>query len=176
MCNKRVVRTVLGSILKKQYPNGHQAITPIELLKWPLWPTYFKIHVSFRHQDSASSTQMLSQSASCRDPIGALSDEDYLCTICSYAMEVLAQICHEIISGDISIQQLHEIEKEMEKLFKLCEAVSSVSDQQLFAVDGVTAAMEKHKSEYYRLTKRVQQLRTLFFNVPHLKIGSELFT
>lgn len=91
-------------------------------------------------------------------------------------MEVLAQIYHEIISGDISIQQLHEIEKEMEKLFKLCEAASSVSDQQLFAVDDVTAAMEKHKSEYYRLTKRVQQLRTLFFNVPHLKIGSELFT
>lgn len=176
--DKRVVGIVLAALLKRQYPEDHQAVTTIELFKWPLWPTYLKIHISFRYQNpTLSAKHMHCHSGRCSEPVVPLSDEDYLCITCSHAMAVLAQVCHEIFSGDLTIQQLLKIEKQKEQLLKLCKAVSRCNDQQYFVVDVVIAAMEEHKSEYEKLTKRICQLRPILMSILcHLKIESKLFT
>lgn len=181
--DKKIVGVFLVNILKKEYPKGTHALTPTECFKWPLWPAYLKIHSSFRHHSSnVSAKHMHFQLASCSELkpvflkwIVPLSDEGTLYSACCHAVSVLEEVYRDIVSGEVSIKQLCKMEKQKEQLVRLCKAASSGKDKQYLAVGTLLHHMEKLRSEYDRLAKRVGQLKVLFSKVsPYLKIERKL--
>lgn len=175
--NKKIVTKVFGVILKMKYSGEVHSITPTEMFKWPPWPIYLKFYSLLGYQYPTIPTKHThSQLASCSEPsfLKWISDEDMMHVTCSHAMAVLEQVYSDIVLGAITIMQFQEMEKKKEQLFQLCKAASSSTDQQYLAVATLQLQMEKHKSEYVRLTNKVGQFKTLFSKVsPYLRIESK---
>lgn len=148
---------------------------------WPLWPTYLKIHGSFRQEGPAK--HMYLQLANCSELksgvlkwIVPLSDEDKLNVTCSHVVVLLEQVYNDIVSGEVTIQQLCEREEQKEQLVELCKAASSGQDKHYLAVGTLLHQIEKYKSEYDRLTKRLTPLKALFSSIsPYVRIERKLF-
>ena len=173
--NKQIAGKVLGAVLKKQYLWEEHTITSAEIFIWPLWPVYLKIHSSFTYKCARFHAQHRHhQLASCIEP-GYLrrtvpfSDEDILCMMCSHAVAVLEEVYNDIVSGTITMKQLHELEEQKVRLFELCKAASSGKDRQYLAERIVNDAIKDHKFEYQKLTNRISLLTT-----PFLKVSSQV--
>ena len=182
--DQKIVRIFLVNILTRKYPQGLPTVTPTECFKWPLWPTYLKIHSSFKHHSpkvTAKHTHFQLASCSVKPSylkwIVPLSHEEMLYMTCTHAMVALEEMYRDIVSGEITIKQLCKMEEQKEQLVSLCKAASSGRDQQYLAVGTLLNQMDKHKLEYARLISRVGQLKTLFSKVaPYLKIERKLST
>ena len=42
--DKKRVGELLGTLIRKQYPDGANSVTFDELLQWDLWPSIIKVH------------------------------------------------------------------------------------------------------------------------------------
>ena len=180
--DKKIVAIFLGDLLKRQYPKGLHAVTPAKCLKWPLWPTYLKIHNSFEYKSPTNHRHFQVDSCSEHEPgflkwVVPSSDEDKLHMMCSHAVAVIEEVYSKIVSGQVTITELCKMEEQKQQLMKLCKAASSGNVQLCLSVGTLLLNMEKHKSEYDRLMYRVRQLTVLFSRVaPYLKIERKLST
>lgn len=151
---------VLGKIFKRQYPGGIHVVTHEELFNWPLWQTCLKIQYSPSHPSYTVPAEP--SHAPLTDE-----DEDLLHRACSHAVALLKEVCNNTVSGKITIQKLNILMGEhMKLLCKLCDAAPCIDLDKHSLIE----AMQKHKSEYDRLTQEVWQLRIQLSNFTHQDI------
>lgn len=136
MNDRRIGATVLSDILKNKYPGGVKMIDRQELLSWPLWPTYLKIYSSLTYVPS-----------------------DEMNAVCSKALVVLRGMHCEIVTGNLTIQQVHDVKRHKKLLKKLCDAAGTIKYFEL------EASLSKHESDYDDLMRRVQNLKMLFSKI-----------
>lgn len=152
MPNKQCLTRVLANVVMKQYPRGIHVVSYEELFSWPLWVTCLKMGYSSCSSFPAEPSHL---------KWFPIADDDFLLRACSHALLLLEEEYNIIVLGKITIQELNTLmEKHEKQLCKLCDAASSTSLRK----DLLIKAMEKHKSEYVRLTQKVCQLQVYLSN------------
>ena len=136
MNDKRMGGIVLSDILNNKYPEGVKMINRLELLSWPLWPTYLKIYSSLTHFPS-----------------------EEMNTLCSKALDVLRRMHCEIVTGNLTIQQVHDMKRHEKQLKKLYDGAGTIKYSEL------VASLRKHESDYDDLMRRVHNLKILFSKI-----------
>ena len=153
-----------------QYPSGPDSVNRFELLKWPLWPTYLKIHSSFKHYNNPplSKEHRNLPLTSWAPPIF---NEEKLYSVCCQAVVILEKVYNEIVTGNITFMQLEYMESQMKQLNKLCIAFNTAKKQRYLSLTNLEASINKYKADYKELMRRVELLNTLFLSVlGYLKI------
>ena len=145
MENKRIVAIVFSALLREKYSHGLNNLKILEILNWPLWPLYLKIHSSL--------------------VLNTNEEVNYLCTCCSKALHLFTDLHCKIVAGSLTIKQFQCLEKQKKLIARLCEATSTLK----FAE--INSSLMRHMSSYDNLMKRVQKLKYFFSRIlPYLHI------
>ena len=137
--DKRIVAIIFSALLTIMYPCGINNLEPLEILNWPLWPLYLKIHSSLI--------------------LDTCEEVNQLCICCSKALHIFTDMHCKIITGSLTIKQFRSVEEQKKQMARLCEATDTLR----FAE--IDSSLKTHISSYDTLMKRVQKLKYLFSHV-----------
>ena len=82
--------------------------------------------------------------------------------LCTCAVSTLEDVCRSILSGDITVKELHKITKRMDHMERLCSATKSGNlEKKGKAYDTIVAAIKTRLHEYEAFTNRKNLLGSL---------------